>query len=173
VKWWQRILLGLLVVLLVGWLVSRRREPVAAEVPAGRAPERTDSALGMLDVNESVSALRTEAEPAADETPTGRIPVQSADGPVPAPADISDESDVDGSARSLPDGSPPSDEFTIKGNKGSMLYHTADSPYYGRTKAEVWFKTPQDAERAGFTAWNRRRRGNGKPAAAAGTDSED
>jgi hypothetical protein len=38
-----------------------------------------------------------------------------------------------------------------------MLFHTTTSPYYTRTKAEVWFRTPEDAEQAGFTAWNRPR----------------
>ena len=59
------------------------------------------------------------------------------------------------SAKPLADGSAPTDEFTVKGNEDSMLFHTTDSPYYGRTIAEVWFKTPADAEAAGFSAWSR------------------
>ena len=31
-----------------------------------------------------------------------------------------------------------------------MKYHTPESPYYGRTVAEVWFATAADAEAAGF-----------------------
>ncbi|MBC6446423.1 sunset domain-containing protein [Actinokineospora xionganensis] len=61
------------------------------------------------------------------------------------------------SANPKADGSAPSDEFTIKGNADSMLFHTTESPYYPRTRAEVWFKTASDAEQAGFTAWNKRR----------------
>jgi len=61
------------------------------------------------------------------------------------------------SARPRQDGSSPADEFTVKGNADSMLFHTTTSPYYTRTKAEVWFRTPEDAEQAGFTAWNRPR----------------
>ena len=87
-------------------------------------------------------------EPAPDETPTGRIPVLTAVEP----------GDYPGSAKPLPDGLAPSPEFTIKGNAGSMLFHTKESPYFGRTKAEVWFKTSTDAEAAGFTAWNKRRK---------------
>ena len=49
-------------------------------------------------------------------------------------------------------------EYTIKGNTTSMLYHTTASPYYRRTKAEVWFRTDEDARRAGFTAWAPRKR---------------
>jgi hypothetical protein len=89
-------------------------------------------------------------EPAADETPTGRIPVLTEPDVEPG--------DYPNSAKPLPDGSAPSAEFTIKGNAGSKLFHTKESPYYGRTKAEVWFRNPVDAEAAGFTAWDKRRR---------------
>ena len=41
--------------------------------------------------------------------------------------------------------------FDIKGNEDSMKYHTPESPYYGATIAEIWFKTVEDAEAAGFT----------------------
>lgn len=57
----------------------------------------------------------------------------------------------EGSAAALADGSAP-EGFTIKGNKDSMKYHTEDSPWYGRTKAEVWFATPEAAEAAGFVS---------------------
>ena len=40
--------------------------------------------------------------------------------------------------------------IAIKGNEGSMKYHTEDSPWCGRTKAEVWFATPEAAKAAGF-----------------------
>ena len=60
-----------------------------------------------------------------------------------------------GSALAGPEGTAPGAEYTIKGNEDSMLFHTPDSPYYGRTKAEVWFRDPADAEAAGFTSWTR------------------
>jgi hypothetical protein len=60
-----------------------------------------------------------------------------------------------GSALAGPEGAAPGAEYTIKGNEDSMLFHTPDSPYYGRTKAEVWFRDPADAEAAGFTSWTR------------------
>jgi hypothetical protein len=60
------------------------------------------------------------------------------------------------SARPAADGSAPSPEYTIKGNAGSKLYHTPTSPYFGRTKAQAWFATAEDAEAAGFTAWRRK-----------------
>ncbi|HVH23192.1 MAG TPA: hypothetical protein VNA11_12115, partial [Pseudonocardia sp.] len=62
-----------------------------------------------------------------------------------------------GAAEALPDGSAPGPEYTIKGNAGSMLFHRPDSPYYNRTKAEVWFRTATDARAAGFTEYSRNR----------------
>lgn len=40
--------------------------------------------------------------------------------------------------------------FDIKGNEDSMKFHTPESPWYGQTKAEVWFRTEEAAEKAGF-----------------------
>lgn len=60
-----------------------------------------------------------------------------------------------GSAKPAGDGSAPTAAFMIKGNGDSMLYHLPASPYYGRTKAEVWFIHESDARAAGFTAWAR------------------
>ena len=50
----------------------------------------------------------------------------------------------------LEDGSAPSEEFTIKGNKDSGKYHTPDSQWFHQTIAEVWFTTEEAAENAGF-----------------------
>lgn len=68
----------------------------------------------------------------------------------------------EGSADAVPHQGPP-DGYTIKGNAQSMLFHTPDSPYYGRTKPEVWFRTEADAERAGFTKYARRPRKSTDP----------
>ena len=62
-----------------------------------------------------------------------------------------------GSADPGADGSGP-EGWAIKGNEDSMLFHTQDSPAYGRTKAEVWFQDEDSARTAGFTKWNERRR---------------
>lgn len=35
-----------------------------------------------------------------------------------------------------------------------MLFHTADSPHYERTEAEVYFKDEQTATAAGFRHWD-------------------
>ena len=53
------------------------------------------------------------------------------------------------SAPANEDGSAP-EGFEIKGNKGSMKFHAPSSPWYSRTNAEVWFRTAEAAEAAGF-----------------------
>ena len=40
--------------------------------------------------------------------------------------------------------------YKIKGNADSGLYHVPGSAFYDRTVAEIWFKTAEDAEAAGF-----------------------
>jgi large subunit ribosomal protein L17 len=48
------------------------------------------------------------------------------------------------------DGSAP-EGFDIKGNKDSMKFHRPDGQWYEQTVAEVWFRTAEAAEAAGFT----------------------
>ena len=56
-----------------------------------------------------------------------------------------------GSAAPLEGGEAPSDEYVVKGNAGSMLYHPPESPFFGRTVADVWFTSAEAAEAAGFS----------------------
>jgi hypothetical protein len=62
-----------------------------------------------------------------------------------------------GSALPLPDGSAPSPQFTVKARTSSMVFHTESSPFYDRLEPQVWFRDPADAQRAGFTSWERPR----------------
>jgi hypothetical protein len=125
----------LLVLLIAGaaWFVWARR---------GSAPV----ALGNIGAVEAPTPLVTLPVAAA-------LPVPATADPVPGP--------LPGSAPSLPDGSPPGPEYTIKGNAGSMLYHLPSSPYYKRTKPGMWFRTPEDARAAGFTEWRPKKRATG------------
>ena len=62
-----------------------------------------------------------------------------------------------GSALPLPDGSAPSPQFRVKARTSSMVFHTESSPFYDRLEPQVWFTTQEDAQRAGFTSWERPR----------------
>lgn len=123
---------------------SAAAKPRAA---ATRAPKKADSpaskngSASTRKKSETTSPATSNAEKAE---PAATAVATIEPGPYPR------------SARPAADGSTPSPEFTIKGNAGSKLYHTPSSPYYGRTKAEAWFATAEDAEAAGFTAWRRK-----------------
>ena len=47
------------------------------------------------------------------------------------------------------DGECP-EAFPIKGNANTYLYHTPDSPFYHRTKAELCFANEEAAQKNGF-----------------------
>ena len=53
--------------------------------------------------------------------------------------------------------------YTIKGDKDTMRYFTAESPDYEAIEAEVWFANEASAEAAGFLRWD------GKGGAASAT----
>ena len=59
-----------------------------------------------------------------------------------------------GSALPKPDGSAPSAEYRIKANSDTMLYHTAESPSFEAATADVWFRSEEDARRAGFAPYS-------------------
>ncbi|MEU3273764.1 hypothetical protein ABZ639_23250 [Saccharomonospora sp. NPDC006951] len=55
-----------------------------------------------------------------------------------------------GSAMPKPGGGRPSDDFTVKASVTALRYCTEESAQFPRMVAEVWFRTPSDAERVGF-----------------------
>ena len=66
-----------------------------------------------------------------------------------AEAETADAESNEDVAEPLEDGSAP-EGFEIKGNKDSGKYHTPASQWYDQTVAEVWFRTEEAAEAAGF-----------------------
>ncbi|MHA6792617.1 sunset domain-containing protein [Pseudonocardia bannensis] len=113
-----------------------------AELP-WRAPA-VDSALAALDTGRiGRTGPNRIAGAAADAVSS--VVAEARKGPHP------------GSALPNPDGYSPSPEFAIKANDGSKRFHDPDSPYYVRTRADLWFRTADDAERAGYSPWNARR----------------
>jgi hypothetical protein len=113
-------------------------EPVPVQAAAPSAPAAASA---------PVAAPLRSPSPSPSPSPRPRPPAPAEAGPFGP-----------GSAAPRPDGSAPGPDFTIKGNSGSMLFHPPSSPYYSRTKAEVWFRTPEDASAAGFTAYAQRRK---------------
>jgi hypothetical protein len=102
-----------------------RKAPAAAVEPEVAEPEVAEP-----DVTES-----EVTEPEAD--------------PPTAPSDPHGP----GSARPNADGAGPQG-WTVKANEESKLYHSPESPSFGVTRAEVWFRDAETAEAAGFNRWD-------------------
>jgi large subunit ribosomal protein L4 len=98
-------------------------EVIEKKAPAKKAPAKKSPA--------KKAAAREEGEADAE-------PAATTDKPLPAGAKAATE-----------DGEAPRG-YKIKGNADSGLYHVPGSAFYDRTVAELWFKTAEDAEAAGF-----------------------
>ena len=124
------------------------------EAQAGRAGSRTGSSAAearrrRVASSRELAATRAAEEEALDhEGHDHEGHDHKGDEAVVAALDATDDA---GSAAPLADGGAP-EGHDIKGNADSMLYHVPGSRYYKATKAEVYFATVEDAERAGYAA---------------------
>ena len=177
---WLWSLLAFLAGAAITWVLLDRRQPAVA----GDAPdeeEREEVLVGasvgadtasdpgpapVADIRREPAptfSRRMDAERVAEPTLFDDEPVDDTTATEPQVPDVVPPGRYgEGSADAVPHQGPP-DGFTIKGNAGSMLFHTPDSPYYGRTKPEVWFRSESDAERAGFTKYTRQPRKSPNP----------
>jgi hypothetical protein len=115
---------------------------VSPAAPAQPADEEANSLFAPARPTGSTRRVdRSSPSPSPSPSPRRRKPT-----PSPRAAEL-----PAGAAASLPDGSAPGPEYTIKGSSGSMLFHPPNSPYFKRTKAEIWFRTVEDARAAGFS----------------------
>ncbi|GAA1173882.1 hypothetical protein GCM10009584_13800 [Ornithinimicrobium humiphilum] len=136
---------------------------------ADHGPDTTDDGAGApaaapLYVDPDAPAVTPTAEPApASDATAGSWDSPASEDTAPAVEDtgaapvFSESVYGAGSAEPLPDGSGPAG-WEIKGNVGSMLFHTPESPSYDSVRAEVWFESEEAARAAGFAHWDRRRR---------------
>jgi large subunit ribosomal protein L17 len=129
-------------------LVQEQYKPAAKKASAKKAAPAEKPKAEEPQVEETV-AEETEVEETEVETNVGEETVAEAAEESQA-AKFADLELGDDIAEPLEDGSAPSEEFTIKGNKDSGKYHTPDSQWFDQTVAEVWFKTEEAAENAGF-----------------------
>ncbi len=81
-----------------------------------------------------------------DEVATEEAPAEVAAEEAPA-AEVRDFGPD--AAGATEDGAAP-EGFTVKGNADSMKYHVEGSRWYDQTVAEVWFRSAEAAEAAGF-----------------------
>jgi large subunit ribosomal protein L4 len=114
-------------------------EAVVQDVPKVDKPATAEKPA-KADKSAKADKPATAEKPAKADKPARAAKTASVEGPFGPD-----------SAEPLDDGAAP-EGFTIKGNKGSMKYHTTESQWYDRTVAEVWFRTAEAAEAAGFVA---------------------
>lgn len=104
-------------------------------------------------VTEAFTPSAPSAKPAAkpapvEKAPTAEVEETAAEESLEESATAAEPNGED-VAEPLEDGSAP-EGFEIKGNKDSGKYHTPASQWYEQTVAEVWFRTEEAAEAAGF-----------------------
>jgi large subunit ribosomal protein L4 len=117
--------------------------PGAGEViekkPAKKAAAKKAAPAKKAPAKKAAAKSKGDEGSASDESQAARAKSVSADEPdIPKGAHAPTES-----------GEAPRG-YKIKGNADSGLYHVPDSAFYDRTVAEIWFKTAEDAEAAGF-----------------------
>jgi hypothetical protein len=134
--------------------VSMQAEPAKNPLPKrvpSKPPSRTP--FGVKTAPAPDPAAKTEGEESGRALFEPIVPADEAP-QVPPPHRIREGNGHGpfgpGSAMPMPDGTSPSPEFTIKASVSALRYCTPESPQFGRTVAEVWFKSPADAERVGF-----------------------
>ncbi len=125
----------------------------AAETPAAEGTGAASEAAEATEVAAEATAATPEESVATDAVVTtdSAAPADAestTDEPAPAADAVVTTTDAD-SAAPLEDGSAP-EGFEIKGNKNSMKFHAPSSPWYARTNAEIWFRTAEAAEAAGY-----------------------
>jgi small subunit ribosomal protein S2 len=149
-------------------------EPLAEwerELLGGDAEKAATAATGdatteapAADATDDAATTDAATTDAAPEAPAAEAPATevAAEAATTAPEEVATEAAVSTSATAggegefgpdsaapLEDGSAP-EGFEVKGNKNSMKFHAPSSPWYGRTNAEVWFRSTDAAEAAGF-----------------------
>jgi large subunit ribosomal protein L17 len=121
------------------------REPIAkkatvkeAEAATRRSAKQAESKEAAVDTKAAETKASEDVAKADDATETTE-PTQAA---VELP---------EGAIAANEDGSSPDEAYVVKGNADSGKYHEADGQWFEQTQAEFWFKSAEDAEKAGFT----------------------
>jgi hypothetical protein len=125
---------------------GKPRHQVPFGIQPSQEPAPTAQAQEANQIPDTPRSLFEPIVPAADEgapTPPPPHRLRQASGGGKGPFGP-------GSAMPLAGGASPSPDFTIKASVAALRYCTPDSPQFGRTVAEVWFRTAADAERVGF-----------------------
>ena len=121
-------------------IFSHATLPGGGEVIEKKAPAKAKKAPSKKAAAKKAAPEKAAAKKAAP----AKKAAAKAEAPGPAAKEV-----PAGAHGPTEDGEPPRG-YKIKGNADSMLYHVPGSAFYDRTVAELWFKTAEDAEAAGF-----------------------
>lgn len=127
-NWWLLTLAFVLGVAFTAWFTIRR---TTREVPTAQTAE-------------------SPSEPLPVPVP---VPAPEVSVPQPDPTQTPAEPHGPGSIGPDANGAGPQG-WTVKANEESKLYHSPESPSFGVTRAEVWFRDVETAEAAGFNRWD-------------------
>jgi ribosomal protein S2 len=130
-------------------LLAGDAEKAAVEATGGDAKTDDTPAAEATGAASEAPAADAAAE-AKTEAPAEAKTEAATEAPAEAKADEKSEAPYGAdSAAALEDGSAP-EGFEIKGNENSKKFHASTSPWFERTNADVWFRTAEAAEAAGF-----------------------
>ena len=141
-----------------GPVPARRTTDAARRVAAAAAPPGPPDRTAVAAAEPEPAA---ELEPVAEPAPVPRpSPCRGSSSPSPAATAVARSPRPrcrtapfgPGSAPALDDGSSPDPDYVVKGKTATRVFYAPGSPYYSRTRADVWFRTADDASAAGFTA---------------------
>ena len=137
------------------------REPVAKKAVVTQAEGATkraakDAAASETELAPAAPAEVVEVNETASEEPTEAAMVSAGADDATADDATADSAATDDARDFGPDSAPAGEDgsapdgFDVKGNADSMKYHVPGSQWYDATEAEVWFRTAEAAEAAGF-----------------------
>jgi large subunit ribosomal protein L17 len=121
------------------------REPLSAKKATVKEAEAaTKRAAKQAEAKTAAAETKAAETKAAEEEAKATEGDETTAGTAAAALEL-----PEGAVAANEDGSAP-EGYTVKGNADSGLYHEPDGQWYGQTVAELWFKSAEDAEAAGF-----------------------
>jgi len=114
------------------------REPIAKKATVKEAEAATKRSAKQAEAKEAAVETKAAEDEAKAETTEATETTEAAALP-------------EGAIAANEDGSTPDEAYVVKGNADSGKYHEADGQWFEQTQAEFWFKSAEDAEKAGFT----------------------
>ncbi len=118
------------------------REPIAKKATVKEAEAATKRSAKQAEAKEAAVETKAAETKASDDVAKADEATETTTEAAALP---------EGAIAANEDGSTPDEAYVVKGNADSGKYHEADGQWFEQTHAEFWFKSAEDAEKAGFT----------------------